>query len=95
MDNAKIAQMLRSAADTLALEEVMYALGLDSDHIQTVEHVEATDSNGRTHLVEVPIDPDLAETLMDEAIAHHEAEVEALREAANFLDPTPVVDAEL
>lgn len=85
MNKNDIATLLEEAAGLLGLEEVMYALGLDSDHVQTVDYVEATLPDGSTRVVEVPIPEDVAEAAMEKAIEQHGVFVGRLAEAATAL----------
>lgn len=78
----KIATLLDEAASLLGLEEVMYSLGLDSDHIQTVDYVEATLPDGSTRTVMVPISDEEAEARLAKDIEAHERFVAALQQAA-------------
>lgn len=81
----EIAQMISTAAELLGREEVRYALGLDYEHVQTVDYVEATLPDGSTRMVEVPRDEAEAVAEMDAAIADHAALVQALDDLARSI----------
>lgn len=86
MTKTDIADLLDRAASLLGLEEVMYSLGLDHDHDQTVEHVESFDAAGRPlGIVEVPIPEDEAEARMEREIEQHGDFVQRLADAAASL----------
>lgn len=86
MDTLKIAKLMLDAASTLSLEEVMYSLGLDSDHAETHDLVEVFDAQGKSMGVkEVLLSDEEADRRLEERVAAHNSDVAALVAAAHFL----------
>lgn len=93
MTKDEIATLLDEAASLLGLEEVMYSLGLDADHAQTVDYVEIFDAEGRPMgTKEVPLTEDEAEARLAKEVEAHETFLVRLTEAATLLRAESVPD---